>query len=118
MKKNISGILVIIAALFITTFFTSCYTPSPLYGTWSDNEGNKINFMPDGSFSSIILDSENNSVSYEGKWTCIDNVLIFNISADINYSRNTEWSLSGAILKITWTSNNNTKNLILYHTAR
>lgn len=115
MKKHGIILLFILTSLL---YLASCYTPSPLYGTWADNAGNKITFMQDGSFQAKIINSEGNPESVEGNYAVIDNVLIFNISGDIVYSRNTEWDIRGAMLYITWTANTNPKNLTLYHTAR
>ena len=118
-KNNKKAISVFSAfGLLITMLFFSCYTPSPLYGTWTDNDGNKINFMDDGNFTAAIKDTDNNMLHYEGTWATVDNVLIFNIQADNAYARNTEWDLRGAMLYLTWTANGNTKMLTLYHTAR
>lgn len=105
-------------AVLLTLLFCSCYTPNPLYGTWTDNDGNKIQFIDDGSFSATIKDSDNQLVSYSGEWSVIDNVLIFTIKGDTQYTRNTEWDIRGAMLYLTWTANNNTKMLTLYHTSR
>ena len=102
----------------LTCAIVSCYLPNPLYGTWTDNDGNKIQFIDDGTFSAMIKDSDNKLVSYSGDWTTVDNVLIFTIKGDSIYTRNTEWDLRGAMLYLTWTANNNTKMLVLYHTAR
>ena len=115
--KNIIKTLSII---FITSIlFVGCYTPSPLYGTWTDNDGNKIQFRDDGNFSASIKDSSDNSINYEGNWATIDNVLIFNIVGENeNYGRNTEWDIRAAMLSLTWTANNGTRILTLYHTAR
>ena len=110
--------LVAVFAILMAIIFCSCYTPNPLYGTWSDNDGNKIQFIDDGSFSATIKDSDNKIISYSGEWTVIDNVLIFTIKGDSQYTRNTEWDIRGAMLYLTWTANNNTKMLVLYHTAR
>ena len=110
--------LAAVFALLMAIIFCSCYTPNPLYGTWSDNDGNKIQFIDDGSFSATIKDSDNKIISYSGEWTVIDNVLIFTIKGDSQYTRNTEWDIRGAMLYLTWTANNNTKMLVLYHTAR
>ena len=106
-----------IAGLF-TVLLSACYTPNPLYGTWSDNDGNKIQFIDDGSFTATIKDSDNQLVSYSGEWSTVDNVLIFKIKGDSSYTRNTEWDMRGAMLYLTWTANNNIKMLTLYHTAR
>ena len=107
-----------LSAVVLTILFSSCYTPNPLYGTWTDNDGNKIQFIDDGTFTATIKDSDTQLVSYSGDWSTVDNVLIFNIKGDSSYSRNTEWDMRGAMLFLTWTANNNTKVLTLYHTAR
>ena len=79
----------------------------------------KIQFRDDGNFSASIKDSSDNSINYEGNWATIDNVLIFNIVGENeNYGRNTEWDIRGAMLSLTWTANNGTRILTLYHTAR
>ena len=120
--KNMKGYkigAVVLAAVFaVSMFMASCYLPNPLYGTWADNEGNKIQFVDDGSFSAKIKDSNNNIINYEGSWATVDNVLIFNIKGDTAYTRNTEWDIRGALLHITWTSNQNIAQLDLYHIAR
>ena len=108
----------VVAALIFTLLFISCYTPNPLYGTWTDNEGNKIQFIDDGTFFASIRTSETDIAIYEGDWSCVDNVLVFHIKADTAYTRNTEWDIRGAMLYLTWTANGSTKMLTLYHTAR
>ena len=119
MKKNIFNFgTVFMSVVFLCILFSSCYTPNPLYGTWADNDGNKIQFIDDGTFTATIKNSDNQLVSYSGDWSTVDNVLIFNIKGDSSYSRNTEWDMRGAMLFLTWTANNNTKVLTLYHTAR
>ena len=117
MNKKIKAIGVALAIAVLFTM-TACYTPNPLYGTWTDNEGNKIQFIDDGTFSANIKDSEDKINNYSGEWTVVDNVLIFTIKGDSAYTRNTEWDLRGAMLYLTWTANNNTKMLVLYHTSR
>ena len=107
-----------LAATILLILLASCYTPNPLYGTWTDNDGNKIQFIDDGTFTATIKDSENELISYSGEWTVIDNVLMFTIKGDATYTRNTEWDIRGAMLYLTWTANNNTRVLTLYHTAR
>lgn len=116
MKNIIKSISILFTTLFL---LASCYTPSPLYGTWTDNDGNKIQFRDNGTFSASILDSSDKLITYEGDWATIDNVLIFNIKGEeASYNRNTEWDIRGAMLSLTWTANNGTRVLTLYHTAR
>lgn len=113
-KRFLLGTLILSLVLLLS----SCYTPSPLYGTWADNNGNKMTFFDDGSFSASVVNNEGKLQVYDGSYTVIDNVLIFKISGDFSYSRNTEWDLNGAVLKLSWTANSTTTNLVLYHTAR
>ena len=119
-KNNfLRGAATLFATAILFVLLNSCYTPNPLYGTWTDNDGNKIQFIDDGTFSATIKDSDDKLISYSGDWTTVDNVLIFSIKGeDSAYTRNTEWDLRGAMLYLTWTSNNSTKMLTLYHTAR
>jgi len=115
MKKNI----VILSLFAIIGLFVSCYAPSPLYGTWSDNAGNKISFMQDRTFSGKIINNGGKADTIQGNYTVIDNVIIFNVvGEETSYTRNTEWDIRGAMLYITWTTDNTPVNLTLYHTAR
>lgn len=116
--KSLKKILITLFITLITSMIISCYTPSPLYGTWADNDGDKIIFMDDGLFSATIIGSDESSTLYEGSWTVIDNVLILNIQGANSATRNTEWDIHGAILYIEWTVNNSTKTLKLYHISR
>jgi len=120
--KNMKGFkigAVVLAAVFaVSMFMASCYLPNPLYGTWTDNDGNKIQFVDDGSFSARIKETDGTIDNYEGSWATVDNVLIFNIKGDTSYTRNTEWDIRGAMLYLTWTANGKTTMLNLYHTAR
>ena len=97
--------------------FASCYVPSPLYGTWADNDGNKIIFMTDGTFSATVKvsDSETPSIS-SGSYIVIDNIVTFTF--DNGTVRNTEWDIRGSILYIRWTEGKVVKELVLYHTAK
>lgn len=113
-KTILTGLIVLLTSLVLI----SCYTPNPLYGTWADNDGNTIQFQADGSFSATILNSSNTPIDYQGTYDVVDNVLIFHITGDKEYSRNTEWDIRGAMLYLSWTANNVTKSITLYHTTR
>lgn len=105
--------------LSLVLLLTSCYTPSPLYGTWADNAGNTVKFFDDGTFSAVIHREENKTSNYGGNYSVIDNVLVFNINDPITYQRNTEWDIRGAMLYLIWTDEEGKiYNLTLYHTAR
>ncbi len=112
-NKKISFAILITSLLFI---FSSCYTPSPLYGTWTDNDGNKLMFMDDGTFNAKIVDASGTPIIYEGNYTVIDNIINFSITSPGSFTRVGEWDIRGAILYITFEGKD--KALILYHTAR
>lgn len=118
MKKTTKKLTTILLLLILAIFLSSCYTPNPLYGTWADNDGNTIAFIQDGTFTAQILNTSDEPVAYGGTYDVVDNVLIFHITGDKEYSRNTEWDIRGSMLYLTWTANNNTKSLTLYHIAR
>lgn len=120
MIKTMRTISVIISTLIFAIFFAGCYTPSPIYGTWTDNDGSKITFMADNTFNSTINDSSETPTQFSGEWTIIDNVLILKviISETEDYVMRSEWDIRGAMLYMDWTLKGVKKSLILYHTAR
>ena len=113
--------------LLLSLIFTSCYEPSPLYGTWADNDGNKITFINDGTFNAYVIDSAGEKVNYSGDYSVIDNVLVFNYTSpkyDGSFSTNTEWDIRGSMLYLSWTYTDSTLgvkqtvNLTLYHISK
>lgn len=119
MKKFKTALTVFLAATLMAAFFgtllTSCYSPSPLYGSWSDNAGNKISFADDGSFNATIKDSNGDTQTYSGSFSVIENVISF--SKD-DGSINTEWDIRGGLLYLIWTDSYGTQiTLTLYHSA-
>ena len=74
----------------------SCYTPSPVYGTWADNSGSKITFIDDGSYTATIVNTAGVKTQYEGSWTVMENVLIFTKKSGA--SINTEWDIRGSLI--------------------
>lgn len=114
--KNTKKICFAVLISTLMLIISSCYTPSPLYGTWTDNDGNKIMFMDDGSFSARIVDSSGTSTNYEGAYTVIDNIISFKITTPSAFTRVSEWDIRGAILYVRFEGQD--KALILYHTAR
>lgn len=110
MKKYILSLLFLLSLGFL---FVSCYLPSPLYGTWTDNS-NKIIFRDDGSFTATIIGVED-PLTYDGNYLVLDNVLVFTYDGGSNSA---EWDLSGAILNLKWNADGITKILTLYHTSR
>lgn len=111
---------VLIAAIFSVMIFLllSCYTPSPIYGTWADNVGSKISFVSDGTYTATIVDIENNtSERSSGSWTVMENIIIF--AKDTGNSINSEWDVRGSILYLYWTYDaGNTQKLSLYHVSK
>lgn len=113
MKKRIS----IIAFLMSLFMFASCYAPSPLYGTWADNDGNKISFTTSGTFvATIKTEYAEKPVVHEGSYAVIDNVVQFSTSEGIVV--NSEWDIRGSLLYITWTAGGQVKRLVLYHVSK
>ena len=128
MKKSVL-VFSAVLAFFVSLIFSGCYEPSPLYGSWSDNDGNKISFISDGTFVAMIKDTTDTTVTYTGDYTVIDNVLVFSYTSSKDsetgtYSANTEWDIRGSMLYLYWTyvdsSTNSavTKKLTLYHTSK
>lgn len=116
MKRNtiIKSVLILTLCLI---GFASCYSPNPLYGKWSDNNGNVITFNPDMTYSAKINDYSNNSQTYDGGFIVIENVISF--TRGDGSTLNTEWDLRGAILYLDWTDNTgHTNNLVLYHVGK
>ena len=100
----------------ITIFLlASCYQPSPLYGTWSDNQGNKLIISSDNSYTAIIKDSNGNTNNYNGSYTVLENIISFSRT---DGNMNTEWDIRGGILYLKWLDSSGKEiNLNLYHTA-
>lgn len=114
--KNLKVIaLALLFGTFVAALFGACYQPSPLYGAWSDNAGNKISFSDDGSFTATIIDTNKTKKSYSGSFTVIENVISF--SKD-DGSINSEWDIRGGILYLTWFDSYGAAiSLTLYHSA-
>lgn len=117
MKTKKTVITLSVLALLFAGLFSSCYTPNPLYGTWTDNIGNTLTIRGDGTFSSTITNSMGNQVQYAGSWSCFENVLSF--VKDTGAKFNTEWDVRGAILSLTWVDDKNVSlSMTLYHTSK
>ena len=103
--------LTCLLALLIALGFSSCYAPSPLYGTWADNTGDRITFMTDGSYSAKI-NLSGADVGSTGTYEVLMNILVF--TDDGGSTTETEWDLRGNILYLTWYDGNTNKLLMLY----
>lgn len=119
MKHNFargSALMGILAAVALAAFATGCAAPSPLYGTWSDNQGNKISFVDELSYTATVVDSSGTSVSYSGSYSVLLNTLVFNKNSGGTVV--TEWDIRGNIMYLNWVdADNETKALSLYKTS-
>ena len=124
--RNVFKVFFSLCVIFSALALFSCFTPSPLYGTWSDNFGNKITFSDDNTYTAIIatgriVDEDGNVLKIEtetfsGSFSVAENVLSF--STDYG-TIVTEWDIRGSILYLDWTMpqgySKTIKNLQLYH---
>ena len=93
-------------------FLASCYAPSPLYGVWADNMGNKITFTSDGSYTATVSVSGSKEQSM-GTYTVLKNILTF--TRESGTTTSTEWDIRGNILYLNWVdSGGNQKQIQLY----
>jgi hypothetical protein len=91
------------AALVAVFLFVSCGPPpSPLYGTWADNVGDRIFFDAD-TFNVRISSSPGTSINYEGNYAVLLNSLTFTCT-NITLQVVTEWDIRGNMLYLNWTS--------------
>lgn len=113
--KKINLIALFSLVIIAMYLFSSCTEPSPLYGTWSDNTGNKIAFMNDSTYiAQIIID--NTKSQFDGDYTVMQNVLVFSKSSGGTIV--TEWDIRGNIMYLDWTTADGTIiALNLYKTA-
>lgn len=117
MKKFKNTIFALILGTMAAAFFgvlcASCYQPSPLYGAWSDNAGNKISFADDGTYSATIVDTNGDAQNYSGDYAVIENIISFSKN---DGSINSEWDIRGGILYLTWyDAYGESISLSLYH---
>lgn len=115
--KNIKKTLEWLIFAELVLLFAGCYVPSPLYGTWADNNGNKLSFVSDGTFVATITDLNTKEKTVtQGDYTVIDNVICFSTTDGV--SINTEWDIRGSMLYITWTKGGITNVMTLYHISK
>jgi hypothetical protein len=107
-------IVSVAALVLLSASLTACkgfLAPSPLYGTWNDNKGNKIVFISDLSFSATV-----NGEQLTGTYTVNENAL--SLAVDNGNTIVSEWDIRGSMLYLDWTDKNGTVvNLTLYKTA-
>lgn len=114
-NKHISaGIFALLLALTVSVSVSSCYVPSPLYGTWADYTGDSITFMTDMSYTSRVT-VNGVTQSQTGTYDVLMNILVF--TDDTGSVMETEWDIRGNILYLTWTVGSTNKQLTLYKIA-
>ncbi len=121
------GPFLFLFALGVVSALFSCFTPSPLYGTWSDNLGNKITFSDDNTYTATIavertVDESDGSVInietevYSGSFSVAENVISLSTEYGLIV---TEWDIRGSILYLNWTlpkgHTETVVSLTLYH---
>jgi len=91
----------------------ACVEPSPLYGTWSDNRGNRLSFYDDNTFSAKIY-SNGIDKDYEGNYSILLNSMTLVCTSE-TLTIVTEWDLRGNILYLDWPqADGSTSFLTLY----
>lgn len=112
MKNKIKTITIAVLTCFAVSFIASCYAPSPLYGTWADNIGNKITFTSDGSFNATVTINGTKEQSM-GTYLVLKNILTF--TRESGTTTSTEWDIRGNILYLNWVdSSGSTKQIQLF----
>lgn len=114
MKKEQIRLFLSIAFIGITVFISSCSMPSPLYGSWADNRGNKLTFMNDGNFTATIKEYIGTRV-HQGSYTVIENVISFSLNDGRKIV--SEWDIGGTVLRMDWPSQSGNINITLYKIA-
>jgi hypothetical protein len=112
--------LSVLAAVFCTGLvllsLAACVEPAPLYGTWADNQGDRISFFDDGTFSAVIRNQAAEELYFDGTYTVLQNALTLFNSAD---SRQivSEWDIRGNMLYLNWPSEAGIISLTLFKIA-
>ncbi len=97
---------------------SSCYEPSPLYGTWADNLGDSITFIDGGGFVARIKTNDE-TITYQGDYTVIDNIISFSYMVENEFRTITsEWDIRGSIMYLDWPIDGEPQRLTLYHTSK
>ena len=99
LRKIFSRLLPVVIIAGLVGIMSSCYAPSPLYGTWSDSYGSKISFMADGTFNATTTINNHSELS-EGTYSVLKNVIVFTRSSGTVMT--TEWDIRGNLLYPNW----------------
>ena len=75
MKKHVLFCIIFCVVIF-SAVIIGCTQPSPLYGTWNDNQGNKISFMSDNTFTASVYDDlSHETIISSGRYNVLLNAL-------------------------------------------
>ena len=107
--KKITKVLFPLALILGLSFLSSCYAPSPLYGTWADGWGNKISFMADGTFNANTTLNDNVEMD-DGTYEVLKNIIVFSKSSGAKMQ--TEWDIRGNLMYLTWIDNKSNARLL------
>jgi hypothetical protein len=117
MKIHIQGAALLLALTAAILLTASCEEPVPLYGTWADNQGNRLTLIGDGTYSAAITNPVDKSKHFfEGTYKVMANVLSFSVPSE-GMTIVTEWDIRGNILYISWTADDGPIALTLYKIA-
>jgi len=97
-KKGKNVLFFTLGMVFL--LLTACIEPSPLYGTWADNRGNRLSLFEDGTFNAKIS-SNNISKNYDGNYSILLNSMTLACTSD-PLTVVTEWDLRGNMLYLDW----------------
>jgi hypothetical protein len=116
--NRVLGMILLAIGIFAASgLLLSCeILPSPLYGTWADNEGNKLSLSTDSTFSAAIIDPVKGLINYDGDYSVLLNSLVLSCSTGKQIV--SEWDIRGNMLYLNWTSEEGLLILLtLYKTA-
>lgn len=136
--RKSAGVFCAFLSIFTIFILSSCYEPSPLYGTWNDNNGDEIRFVSGGDeFSAKICigfdETKGEAVTklYTGTYSYTENSLTLDYVCSTDASDSgtiyTPWDLFGSVLTLKWkvpvdiedpTGEQKELVLTLYHTAK
>ena len=89
--------------------FSSCVSPSPLYGSWISYTEDELALNTDGTFTAKI-NVHGNIEELEGTWSQNGRVLQFTSDGT---KFNSEWTLDAGLLQLSWPSVTNGSTIIL-----
>jgi hypothetical protein len=109
-------IFLVVGVLAASGLWISCTMPSPLFGTWTDNRGDRLLLSVDNTFSATINDPVEGEINYDGEYSVLQNSLVLSCSTGNQIV--SEWDIRGNMLYLNWTNEEGLLlPLTLYKTA-